>query len=55
MSKLYRVARLQQDKWCIEIDMCYPIGSNWHMIAKHSSKRLLTIIVNVLNRLDRDF
>ena len=52
---LYRVARLQQDKWGIEIDMSYPIGNNWHKIAKHSNKRLLTIIVNVLNKLDRDF
>lgn len=54
-SSLYRVGKSWHGKWNIEIDRNYPIGNDWHVIAKHNSKRLLRVLAYVLNKLDKDF
>lgn len=53
--QLYRVGKSWYGKWNLEIDRNYPIGNDWHVIAKHTNKKLLLLLAWVLNKLDKDF
>jgi len=54
-ANMYRVGKSWYGKWTIEVDRNYPFGNGWEKFAQHSNRKLLTVIVWVLNKLDRKF